>query len=156
MNCHDLKACLIEFLDGRLAPGPASEARAHLETCSDCRGEADLHRRAWDLVGRIAALEPDSDFGAAVRRRVRRSKVAALVGACAAAAAIVAVFILSPWKAPSAPNGGEVALRRLAPEDRRLLEELASDGTWEIAENIELLRALEVLDRDVSNGEEGN
>src|SRR5262245_34328794 len=139
MNCHDLRACLMEILDGRLAPGAATVARAHLDSCSDCRREADLHRRTWDLVGRIGGVEPGPAFGALVRRRVRRSKVAALIGACAAAAAVIAVLVLAPWKAPAAPAGEDLALRRLNPEDRRLLEELSSDGTWELAENIELL-----------------
>jgi anti-sigma factor RsiW len=156
MNCPDIRASLVEFLDGRLAPGRAADVRAHLESCSDCRREADLHRQTWELTGKVGELEPAASFGASVRRRVRRSKVSLLIGSCAAAAAIVAALVISPWRQPTAPAVEDVALRRLAPEDRRLLEELAADRTWEIAENMDVLRALEVLDRDGVNGEEGH
>ena len=152
MNCSDLKPILVEHLDGRLSPERAAQARAHLESCAECRREAELHRRAWDAVGRWEAIEPSPDFVASVRRRVRRSRVSAIIGSCAAAAALVAVILFVPKT--NSPSLMETELSKLPQEDRRLLEELASERTWELAENIELARAFEVLEGGAAPSEE--
>ena len=150
MNCPDLKTVLIDYLDGRLPPEGAAGARAHLESCPSCRREAELHRRTWELAGRIEALEPDASFGASVRRRVRRSRLARIVGSCAAAAALVVTFLAVRGLDVAPVGETESAFRRLDAEDRRFLEELASDRTWELADNIELVRAYELLGGDGS------
>ena len=149
MNCPELKSVLIEFLDGRLSPDRAASARAHLESCPECRREAELHRRTWEMTGTIGTLEPDASFGAHVRRRVRRSRLARIVASCAAAAAALAVALLAVRGSGPAPAGEtEAVLRQMNAEDRRLLEELARDRTWALAENIDLVRAYELLDGD--------
>lgn len=152
MNCSDFKAVLVEHLDGRLSPERAAEARAHLESCAECRREAELHRRTWEAVGRMGAIEPSPNFVASVRRRVRRSRVGAIIGTCAAAAALMAVVLFAPRTPPSTPVESE--LSKLPNEDRRLLEELASERTWELAENIELARAYELLEGAAAPSEE--
>ena len=145
MNCPDLKSVLVEFLDDRLSPDQSRDARAHLDSCPACRREADAHRTAWDLAGRIEEIEPEANFGLAVRRRIRRSRLARLFGSCAAAAALIVAFVAVRGPDPVAEP--ETALR-LDAEERRLLEELAVDRTWELADNIELIRAYELLDGD--------
>ena len=146
MNCSDFKLILVEHLDGRLAPDRAAAARSHLESCPACAREVDLHRRTWELAGRIGAIEPDSSFAANVRRRVHRSRVSRIVGSCAAAAAFIVALFFAFGRGPAAVPETEAALRKLDAEDRRLLEELAHDRTWELADNIDVIRAYELLD----------
>lgn len=143
MNCSDFRPQLVEHLDGRLPGDRSGAARAHLEACPECRREAELHRRTWELVGRLGAVEPAPGFAASVHRRRRRSRISAIVGSCAAAAALAAALILAS-RNPQASVESEIAT--LPQEDRRLLEELAKDRTWELADNIELMRAYEWLD----------
>jgi anti-sigma factor RsiW len=152
MNCSDFKLSLVEFLDGRLPADRAAASRAHLEACSECRREADLHRRTWELAGRLPAVEPAADFGASVRRRVRRSRFIAVVGSCAAAALLAATIFLAVQKDPRPAPETEFA--KLPQEDRTLLEALATDRTWELADNIELIRAYELLDGGAAPPEE--
>ena len=145
MTCAEFKTVLIDHLDGRLAPDLGAAAEAHLETCAACRRDAELHRRTWELAGKIESVEPASDFAASVHRRVHRSRILAILGSCAAAAAIViaVLFARGPEGTPPAVTD---AVRRLDPEDRTLLEELARDRTWELADNIDLARAFELLE----------
>jgi len=152
MNCPELKSVLIDYLDGRLTPDRAASARAHLESCPECRREAELHRATWEMAGRIEPLEPDASFGAHVRRRVRRSRLARIVASCAAAAAALAVALLAVRGTGPAPAGEtELVLRQMNAEDRGLLEELARDRTWELADNIDLVRTYELLDGEGSS-----
>lgn len=146
MNCADFKSQLIDYLDGRLSPALSGGVESHLESCPACRCEVELHRRAWELAGRIDAIEPGPSFGAAVRRRVRRPRIAAIVGSCAAAAALAVALLVPTGKNPAVPGETESAWSRMPPEDRRLLEELARDRTWELADNMEVVRAFEVLE----------
>ncbi len=148
MNCPDLKPVLIEYLDGRLPPDRAAAVRAHVESCAACRREADLHQRAWDLAGGMDALEPDPSFAVSVRRRIRRSRLARMIGSCAAAAALIAALFVALGRGPL-PAADTDAASRLNAEDRRLLEELARDRTWELADNMEVVRTYELL---VGNG----
>lgn len=151
MNCSDFNSWVIEYLDRRLTPERAAEADAHLQSCSSCRGEAEAHRRTWDLVHRIGAIEPSAGFGAAVRRRARRPGLPALFASCAAAAAlVVAVFLMRGTPAAETDAG----IGRLAPEDRRLLEELSRDRTWELADNMDLARAFELLEGNAAPEED--
>jgi len=143
MNCSDFRTHVVEYLDGRLPADRAEAARAHLESCPECRREADLHRRTWELVGRLETLKPAPGLASSVRRRIRRSRIFAVAGSCAAAAALAVALILSLHK-PAAVVDSEFAT--LPHEDRRLLEELAKDRTWELADNIDLIRAYELLD----------
>jgi anti-sigma factor RsiW len=143
MNCSDLKLLLIEHLDGRLDADREAGVRAHLAGCAACSRDAAAHRRAWDLVGRLPAIDPGPRFAAAVGRRVRRSRVLTILGSCAAAAA-VAVGLMLFQKSDPAPV--DTVLNRMPPEDRALLEELARDRTWELADNIEVVRTFELLD----------
>ena len=146
MNCSDFRSILVEHLDGRLAPDAEAAAHSHLDSCPGCRREAELHRRTWELAGRIEAIEPGAAFAASVRRRVRRPRILALAGSCAAAAALVAALLLVPRHKPESVDPG---LATLPQEDRRLLEELARDRTWELADNIDVIRAYELIE---SNG----
>src|SRR5688572_9651049 len=113
MNCAEFQSVLIEHLDCRLAPDRAAVAEAHLDSCAACRREADLHRRTWELVGKVEAIEPGATFAASVHRRVRRSRIIAILGSCAAAAAIVVALLVS-----RGPDAVSVAVRRLDPQDR--------------------------------------
>jgi len=140
MTCAEFQSVLIDLLDGRPAPG----TEAHLESCPACRRDVELHRRTWELAGRLEAVEPDSSFATSVHRRVRRSRLVSILGSCAAAAAIVVAIFFA--RGSDAPPAVPEAVRRLDPADRSLLEELARDRTWELADNIELVRAFELLE----------
>jgi anti-sigma factor RsiW len=150
MNCPDLKPVLIEFLDGRLAADRAAEARAHLASCAECRGAAKAHGAAWELLGRLEPLEPDPAFLAKVRRRSRGSWIPRIVGALGAAAVLLVAISVYRAGLPDRPGAVESALDRLSAEDRGLLEELARDQTWELAENMDVIRTYELLDRESS------
>jgi anti-sigma factor RsiW len=150
MTCSDFKPNVVEYLDRRLSPDRLAGAESHLQSCNACRGEVEAHRRAWDLVHRIESIEPSPGFGASVRRRVRRSRIAAVFGSCAAAAAIVAAVFLMRGSPPVAPAEKDAAFTRLPPEDRALLEELARDRTWELADNMDLVRAFELLEQSTA------
>jgi len=149
MTCVELKAELVEFLDGRLPPDRAGAVRDHLAGCAACREEARRHEASWDLLGKAGTLEPPGDFLQSVRRRIRRSRILRFASAVAAAAAAILIAVVSLRPTPAEPQGDvEKALSRLPAEDRRLLEELARDDAWELAENIDLVRAYELLDRE--------
>ena len=150
MNCSDLRQLLIEHLDGRLDAGRDAEARAHLASCPSCSREADAHRRTWALVGRLGTIEPNPGFVQAVHARIHRSRVRTLLAGLAAAAAVVVALMFA--QQPSPPS--EATLSRLAPEDRALLEDLARDRTWELADNIEVVRAYELLETNGTSPEE--
>ena len=143
MNCPDLKPLLIEHLDGRLDADREAEVRAHLAGCPACARDAAAHRRTWDLVGRLPSIEPGPRFAAGVGQRVRRNRVLTILGSCAAAVAAVVGLMIFQGGDP-APT--DTVLNRLPPEDRALLEELARDRTWELADNIEVVRTFELLD----------
>ena len=149
MICNDLKAVWVEFLDGRLPPDRAGAVRDHLAACAACREEGRRFERSWDLLGQAGTLEPPGDFLQSVRRRIRRSRILGFAGAVTAAAAAVLIAVVSLRPTSAEPQGDiEKVLSRLPAEDRRLLEDLARDDAWELAENIELVRAYELLDRD--------
>src|ERR1700749_1909958 len=41
MNCKEVQATMIEFLDQALPAATAAQIKEHLETCAECRREAD-------------------------------------------------------------------------------------------------------------------
>jgi len=148
MTCPDFKPVLIEVLDGRLPADRAAEARDHLVSCAACRRELESHRAAWELLGRLEPLEPDSSFLAEVRRRTRRSWIPRVAAAVGTAAAIFVAVALYQHGSPDRANSVDRALEELSKEDRGLLEELARDQTWELAENMDVIKTYELLDRE--------
>lgn len=151
MTCTDFKADLVAFLDGRLAPDRASAFRDHIAACPACREEARTFEGSWDLLGRLGTLEPPAGFPGAVHRRIDRagrSRILKFAGVLVAAAAAILIAISTRTPAAEPTTEAEKALSGLPAEDRRLLEDLARDDTWELAENIELIRAYELLDRE--------
>ncbi|HTF56847.1 MAG TPA: zf-HC2 domain-containing protein [Planctomycetota bacterium] len=147
MNCPDLKPVLIEYLDGRLTADRAAEASSHLAACTGCRRAAEAYRGTWELLGRLEPLEPDSAFLAQVHRRTRGSWIPRVVAALGAAAALLVAILVYKGESPGAV---ESAIEKLSAEDRGLLEELARDQTWELADNMEVIRTYELLDRESS------
>ena len=150
MNCPDFKPVLVEYLDGRLPADRAAEARAHLASCADCRRAAESHRATWELLGRLEPLEPDSVFLARVRRRSRGSWIPRVVAALGTAAALLVAISVYRSGSSNEPDAVEKAIEHLSAEDRGLLEELARDQTWELADNMEVIRTYELLDRESS------
>ena len=41
MNCKEVQAAIIEYLDGALSPAAAAQIKEHLDACSECRQEAE-------------------------------------------------------------------------------------------------------------------
>ena len=55
MNCRDLQAQIVGYLDGELDDARASACRGHLRTCADCRGLADEHARLREALTTLPA-----------------------------------------------------------------------------------------------------
>jgi hypothetical protein len=92
MRCADFRDSLDAFLDGELDAAEERALRLHLESCGDCEAELD-DLRAWhaSIGDALADEEPDpaavarsrreilASLPESVRRRVPRSRIAALL-----------------------------------------------------------------------------
>ncbi|MBI4564897.1 MAG: zf-HC2 domain-containing protein [Planctomycetes bacterium] len=154
MRCDNFYHMLTEHLDGRLVEDQARAMEAHAAECAACRREMSLFAATAGLLGRYPEVEPDPEFPQAVRRKLQARKrrgVSRWIGPLAAAAAAILLF----WIIGSEPRSGvrqeraaESALQALSPQDRELFIELAQDETWELVEHADVIRALELLDRE--------
>jgi hypothetical protein len=153
---------LLSLREAGREPGDAS-ARAHLDGCPACRAEFDrLHQRVARLKA-LPALRPSRDrwpeTAARLRseRRVRRERMAGLIG-LAAAASIAVAALVGPRTTPLAAGQTEIqaAMSRSQALERALTElhpdERMMDGrTAGIAQELEdriarVDRELEVAD----------
>ncbi len=112
-------------------PSDAPEARAHRASCAECRA----FDRAWELLGEYPAIEPSASFFEGIRRKKapRILRFAALASAAAAVLLLAVVFTHHP-----APPGG-VAADVPNEVERQIVE------NWELLENLELLKVLDVV-----------
>lgn len=60
VTCRELVARLTDYLDGILAPEDCAEIERHLVICRGCSNYVEQFRSTIDLLGRIAAAEPDA------------------------------------------------------------------------------------------------
>ena len=122
-----------EYREGH--PAEPEEARAHLESCPDCRS----FRRTWDLIREYPAIEPGPGFARGLRSKIAPPilKFGAPIAAMAAALMVAVVLFLVMGPGADTPE-------TLTEEQRELAENL------ELLENLDLLRALEFVGDGVS------
>ncbi len=71
MNCHATRAVLDLHAEGRLTPGRAKSAEAHLKTCAECRAAAA------PLPAPKASKGPGADFKAKLAASLKKEAPAA-------------------------------------------------------------------------------
>jgi hypothetical protein len=111
-------------------PEEPEAARAHLESCPDCRS----FRRTWDLIREYPSIEAGPGFVKGVRGKLSPSilRFAAPLAAMAAALLVAVVLYFLPVAGTGTP---EV----ITDEQREIAENL------ELLENLDLLKALEFV-----------
>jgi len=64
MNCTDSKVQedLVAYLQDELAPSRATQVRAHLENCADCRRELKDFEGVFGAASSIERVEPSAEF----------------------------------------------------------------------------------------------
>ncbi len=76
MNCRDLQAQIVGYLDGELDDARASACRGHLRTCADCRGLADEHARLREALTTLPTPEPPTAMWRDINARLGAAEVA--------------------------------------------------------------------------------
>jgi anti-sigma factor RsiW len=51
LQCNEMRADLVAFVDGELDGVRAEEVRSHLTACAACAAEAEAHRSVWAALG---------------------------------------------------------------------------------------------------------
>lgn len=62
MDCQEIKKLIPIYLDQELGATEHQQVKAHLHICPDCRAEARLLEKSWDLLGEIKAVEPHPNY----------------------------------------------------------------------------------------------
>lgn len=76
MNCRDLQAQVVAYLDGELDDERASACRGHLRTCVDCRGLADEHAALREALTTLPTPEPPAALWRDINARLGAAEVA--------------------------------------------------------------------------------
>jgi anti-sigma factor RsiW len=74
MNCKDVQAELIFFMDGELGETESREIEAHLGGCAECSVEARRLKESIRLFQSLPGLSPDRRVEAAVWERIGRGR----------------------------------------------------------------------------------
>ncbi|MEY2471944.1 MAG: hypothetical protein QOK28_1273 [Actinomycetota bacterium] len=118
LDCASVRALLPEYAAGALDGRDRSTIEQHLQSCAECRAEADTYVEVADSVLALApSAEPPLGFEAAVLSRLgtstrQRRRRAALTMLAAAAALLVVGLGVGRFSAPTpAPKLQAVALR---------------------------------------------
>lgn len=82
------------YVDGVLGAEERAHVAAHLETCADCRGQAEAERSLRARLRSLKPLEPRSGFETEVRTRLRASRIRRLRGVLLPLAAGLAALVL--------------------------------------------------------------
>jgi hypothetical protein len=107
MWTHLSDAVLMDVVDGTAGV----RAERHVDACASCRARVDEARNALGFAAAATVPEPIPSYWDVMRRRVARELVEAPVprsrrplwAAAAAGAALLAVVVLGPGKAPAPP-----------------------------------------------------
>lgn len=144
MDCRDVRERLLASEVGSVDEA----ARDHLSGCASCAEELRIHEEVWKLLLESRVPEAGPGFVRGVREKLhqRSNRVMRLLAPLGAAAAALVVVFLSVVGQPQAPTASlEFELRSLPAEDRALFEALAGDETWDLAENLETIRAMDAV-----------
>lgn len=70
MNCEQISAEFISYLDGRAGAEERREVEAHLETCAACRTRAEEFGKLWNVLDEDPAIQPSPSFDARLCQRI--------------------------------------------------------------------------------------
>lgn len=149
MQCSGARDLIAEHVDGRLKGADREGLLAHLEGCGECRRQYEVQAAAWKLLLEYPKIE--ADLVPALRRRISSPVGRVLRWAApiaAAAAVLLATFLIARSPGPEIDPAIQAEIQKLSPEDRQLLLDLSDEEERELAENLELIRSLEVLGAD--------
>jgi hypothetical protein len=71
MNCEQLKERLSDYIDNSLDDTTLESVRTHLQSCEQCRRQADLLRQTVASVEKLPSIEPPDDFTRSVMETIR-------------------------------------------------------------------------------------
>ena len=177
MRCEEIEKLLSPLIDGELPAAHAREVREHLGKCPQCAREFRLLTSPWDALLAHKDIEPSPDFEERFWRRLRDEQVRVTEIRPAAftwrrlfkwSPAIAAGFLLAFFAGWMSAGGGATPTAAVKPaptaqtddkndwDDTLTTSELAFLTDYEMIEQIDLLKALPVLQTDeLSNGEGG-
>src|SRR5271170_1645206 len=69
MKCNETRELMPDLASGLTAVTP--EAKAHLDSCTECAGKLEAFRQTMTLLDEWQAPEPSPYFGSRLRARVR-------------------------------------------------------------------------------------
>jgi len=147
--CDDFQERLWDLLDGDLDEAERAEMEAHLASCEACRGEMEVRRRVWALLG-LDVVPEGRDLTqrilnrvtAETRRRTHRHRLRWASVAAAACLALAVTLTLLLWPRDTT--------QPFDPEPAYLEAQLVS---LEQVSDIELLYFADFLDNFVVGGE---
>ena len=62
MKCEEIKADLLDYIDGQLDEGGSEVVASHLERCEGCREEVAEIRQTWSLLGELGEAHSSADM----------------------------------------------------------------------------------------------
>ena len=80
MKCEEIKNNMTAFLEGELSGEDEKLFRAHIDSCSQCREEIELHRETWNILGEWKDIEPSPSFTADFWEAVEKDPEALAIG----------------------------------------------------------------------------
>ena len=150
MSCEECREHLAEVAGG----GGSGAVRAHVDSCSACQEQVRLFHETWKLMLASPAVKPSPGFAHAVKEKTHQGTnrilrwVAPLIGL--AAAILLVVYSLHGTTEPAVdPAAFETELGKLSDADKKLFGELTADeNTWDLAENLDDMRAVDLAAPD--------
>ena len=140
MNCEQISAEFISYLDGRAGADERRKVEAHLETCAACRARADEFDRVWHALDADPGIEPSLGFDARLRARIaaepQPGRWAWLFPRPALAMALL--LAMSLWIG-RLPSEGPVAK---SDEDFHMIKDLRVLEDYDVLSNFEALSEL--------------
>jgi len=80
MNCRELIAVILEYLEGEMTTADVEEFEKHLEKCAPCRAYLATYRKTKAMVGDVGRIEMPEEMKERLRefllRRLPRSSPA--------------------------------------------------------------------------------
>lgn len=70
MKCEQIKELLVAFLDGSIEDSRKAEIQLHIEKCHDCRKEAALLEKSWQMLDGYEVPKLRDDFTSSVMGKI--------------------------------------------------------------------------------------